>query len=113
MPSLFISCASLCLTLGLANTIAAVEPAAAVAAEHYHLRKVPTYSKAGYVMRSVACTEVHQAPPTGPEHTHRWFKSGDKRPGQWVTETCTQIHPEPKVCPMPSPKGGCAHRPHC
>lgn len=113
MPSLHASYACLCLTLGLASALAAADPSAATAPEHVHLREVPTYSKAGHVTRSVACTEIHPAPPAGPEHTHRWFKSGDKRPGQWITETCTQIHPEPKVCPAPAPKGGCAHKPRC
>ncbi len=115
MPSLLSSCAGLCLTLGLASALAAAEPVAAAAAEHTHLRNVPTHSKVGYVTRPVACTEIHQASPTAPEHTHRWFKSGDKRPGQWITETCTQVHPasQAKVCPSPAPKGGCAHKPRC
>ncbi|MBN8523734.1 MAG: hypothetical protein J0M02_00020 [Planctomycetes bacterium] len=113
MPSLLASCAGLSLALGLASVLAAAEPSAAVAAVHYHQRDVPTYSKVGHATRSVACTETHPAPPTGPEHTHRWFTSGDKRPGQWITETCTQIHPEPMICPAPAPKGGCAHKPRC
>lgn len=115
MPSLLSSCAGLCLTLGLASALTAAEPVVAAAAEHVHLRDVPTHSKVGHITRPVACTEIHPAPPTAPEHTHRWFKSGDKRPGQWITETCTQVHPEPqaKICPSPSPKGGCAHKPRC
>lgn len=121
MPSLRFISVKLCLTLGLAGVLAAVEPPAvsappaAVAAEHFHLQKVPTHSKTGYVIRSVACTEVHPAPLIGPKHTHRWYKPGDKRPGQWITVTCTQIHPEyePKSCPMSSPKGGCARKPSC
>lgn len=115
MPSILTLCSGLCLSLGLMGTIAAAESAAPAPTEHTHLRQVPTFSKAGYVTRSVTCTEVHPAPATAPEHTHRWFKAGDKRPGQWITETCTQVHPQTqaKVCPLPSPKGGCAHKPRC
>jgi hypothetical protein len=113
MPSFLSTCAGLCLTLSLANTTYAAEPPVAAAAGHTHWREVPTYSKVGHVSRAVACTEAHPAPPVGAEHSHRWFKSGDKRPGQWITEACTQIHPEPKVCSQPAPKGGCAHKPRC
>lgn len=117
MPSILVTCAGLCLTLGLANTTYAAEPPAATVAEHTHWREVWTNSKVGRVSRPVVCTEAHPAPPVGPKHTHRWFKfkSGDKRPGQWITEVCTKVHPQEKakVCPFPSPKGGCAHKPGC
>lgn len=119
MPSLLsfcaCACAGLCLTLGLASSLTAAEPVATTVAEHVHLQRERTHSKLGYITRWVTCTEIHPAPPTAPEHTHRWFKSGDKRPGQWITETCTQVHPQSraKVCPNPSPKGGCAHKPGC
>lgn len=107
--------ASLCLTLGLAGFLAGAESATGTSAEHYHLRQVPTLSKGGQMMRSVACTESHPAPPAGPEHVHRWFKTGEKRPGEWTTWTCTQIHAESqdKACPLSSPKSGCAHKPRC
>lgn len=117
MPSLHRPLKTLLLTLtALAGLSAADTIAPATPSEHSHLRQVPAYTKAGSVMKSVTCSEVHPAPPTGPEHTHTVTQDTPKQPRKTVTTACNLLHPAPAAgtsCPSPSPKGGCAHKPRC